>query len=911
MQATGGSQSTETHPSDEDCHFAKYLRELRENLNSEANQERWNWFCNTLEQITTEAQEAVRLPPLQEGDRQVRQEDITDCSYIQKLYRRNRRRAIRLILHGGTPKCQIEAETVDDYFRKEWSTRQSDLRVYQTEPHQERRPMELGNFTNQEVVRRLRRSENTAPGGDRLTYRHWKTLDPDGILLTLIYNTCLKYKKIPPAWKTARTVLIFKKGDPNKIENYRPISLLRTIFKTYTGLLTARLTQWVQTNNALSHSQKGFMPHDGIHEHQYVLTRYMDEARRTRTGLCIAWLDLRNAFGSISHSAILAALESSRIGEHFTQIVADIYTGSTATVTTAHRATGSIPVLAGVRQGCPLSGMLFNLAINPLLEARNTEREPKNETLAFADDICIISPDPKTLQQRLNEISTLTERMGLHLNPEKSCTMHYSGSAPSGCRNTVFKICDRTLPILRTTETVKFLGKPVGFNILSDWSSLKTHMETTQKIMTSSLAPWQRIDAIKTFLYPSIQFSLRTGALDKSDWKKFDQFIRPMIKSTLNLPMRASNDYLYGARPMGCLGIPLATEDHDVVTVDGAYKLLTSPDPVIRVLANQHLKQTVKDRIGHDPTADQTGKYLSASQEEEFEATTNRLRNIWTRARVASQHLNCKWEMTGEPQITREDATIHPPQRNKICHTIRTQLRKAKTRTLHEAPHQGKVQEVVSLSRDSSHFLTTGLYVRFADWRFIHRARLGLVPLNMYRFNAGPKNCRRCNNGDESLPHVINHCSAHRRAILERHNAIVGRIKVAAEKKFRVIAENRTVIEGCMIRPDLLLVQQRTALILDVTVAFENRVQAFQEARARKMSHYIKLRENLLKTYDKAEIIPFVIGSLGSWDPENDNFVSRICSRTYAKTFRKLCVTDTIRFSRNIYTEHLTGVRQE
>lgn len=53
--------------------------------------------------------------------------------------------------------------------------------------------------------------------------------------------------------------------------------------------------------------------------------------------------------------------------------------------------------------------------------------------------------------------------------------------------------------------------------------------------------------------------------------------------------------------------------------------------------------------------------------------------------------------------------------------------------------------------------------------------------------------------------------------------------------KFRIIAENRTVLGGCMIRPDLLLVHQRTSYIVDVTIAFENRIQAFEEARARKL----------------------------------------------------------------------------
>lgn len=210
-----------------------------------------------------------------------------------------------------------------------------------------------------------------------------------------------------------------KKGDPNQVNNYRPISLLRTIFKVYTGLLTARLSKWIQDNTALSHNQKGFMPHDGVYEHQYALSQYMDETRRSRTDHCIAWLDLQNAFGTIAHTAILASLENAKVGNHFTEIVKDIYMGCTSKVITANQAMEPIPMVAGVIQACPLSGLIFNMAIDILLRTCNAEISSQHEALAFADDICLLAPNPTELQQRLNNTMRMTERMGLHLNPDK------------------------------------------------------------------------------------------------------------------------------------------------------------------------------------------------------------------------------------------------------------------------------------------------------------------------------------------------------------------------------------------------------------------------------------------------------------------------------------------------------------
>lgn len=194
-----------------------------------------------------------------------------------------------------------------------------------------------------------------------------------------------------------------------------------------------------------------------------------------------------------------------------------------------------------------------------------------------------------------------------------------------------------------------------------------------------------------------------------------------------------------------------------------------------------------------------------------MQTSTNRYANIWTRSLVASGHLSCKWNLEPEVKITVDGKVTHAQHRQLLCHNLGLGLRERRTAALHAAPHQGKVMEVVSLSRASSHFLTTGSFTRFADWRFLHRARLGLVPLGAYNFNGGATSCRRCNNSIETLPHDLNHCPAHNRGILARHNAIVERIKVAASTKMRLVAENREVLEGDHTRPDLLLVHQRTA----------------------------------------------------------------------------------------------------
>lgn len=150
---------------------------------------------------------------------------------------------------------------------------------------------------------------------------------------------------------------------------------------------------------------------------------------------------------------------------------------------------------------------------------------------------------------------------------------------------------------------------------------------------------------------------------------------------------------------------------------------------------------------------------------------------------------------------------------------------------------------------------------------------------------------------------MLNHCPAHNRGVLARHNAIVERIKTAASTEILFVAENREVLEGDHTRPGLLLVHQRTAFIVDATIVCEHRQTSFEEARARKISKYTEMRQSLARTSDKVEIVPFLIGSLGSWDPKNESSLAKLCTRRYVH----LCVSDTIPWSRDLYIEHVTG----
>ncbi|GIY44818.1 retrovirus-related Pol polyprotein from type-1 retrotransposable element R2 [Caerostris darwini] len=162
----------------------------------------------------------------------------------------------------------------------------------------------------------------------------------------------------------------------------------------------------------------------------------------------------------------------------------------------------AIPIRSVVKQGCPLSGLFFNIAIDPIIRSLQGASD-QHKVLAFADDLCLISNHPADFQDLLDH---QMNRLGLHLNPNKSFAFHMRGSTPVGTCDTSFLINNHRLHPVHEGEFHKFLGKPVELNAVPNYSSLNDLAELGFKLATSKLTPWQRLDAL-LLLIPAVPYA--------------------------------------------------------------------------------------------------------------------------------------------------------------------------------------------------------------------------------------------------------------------------------------------------------------------------------------------------------------------------------------------------------------------
>ncbi|GBN58664.1 hypothetical protein AVEN_243521-1 [Araneus ventricosus] len=229
---------------------------------------------------------------------------------------------------------------------------------------------------------------------------------------------------------------------------------------------------------------------------------------------------------------------------------------------------------------------------------------------------------------------------------------------------------------------------------------------------------------------------------------------------------------------------------------------------------------------------------------------------------------------------------IQASERKKVLFSIRDRLRTMRSNRLLLCPKQGKAMECVAKSKASSHFLFTGDYTSFAVYRFFGFARLDLLALrgNQPWKKNGDTSCRGCDECElETLPHELNHCT-----ILAKNQAVGPLGK----------------------RPDLVVQIGKEVFIIDVCIPFENRYESFDRARQEKLEKYAHLIPHYSVNGCKASVIPIIVGALGSWDHKNDKFLLKHMTKSYLNKFHKLCCSDVLHWSRDIFVEHVTGHRQ-
>ena len=123
--------------------------------------------------------------------------------------------------------------------------------------------------------------------------------EEEEILETLktLFNKCLDIGKVASDWKKAVTVLLYKEGDKQDLNNCIPIALLSQIYKLLSRILVRRLTNKMKTYQ--THEQASFRRNYSTIDHLLTVKVLIENVNEYHISLYVALVDYENAFDSI------------------------------------------------------------------------------------------------------------------------------------------------------------------------------------------------------------------------------------------------------------------------------------------------------------------------------------------------------------------------------------------------------------------------------------------------------------------------------------------------------------------------------------------------------------------------------------------------------------------------------------
>ena len=439
-------------------------------------------------------------------------------------------------------------------------------------------------FTPNEVKQTIQKySLKKSPGFDLITAEVARCLPKKAIvLITYIFNACLRLSYFPMLWKFSKIVLFSKPDKPlDTPTSFRPISLLPFLSKVLERLILRRLMPHIIANNILPNTQFGFRnSHSTIHQLHRVVDVISTSLEKKLYCSCV-FLDVAQAFDRVWHeglqyklkkflpSPLYLLIKSYLTDRHF-QVQFNSSTSEIASIN------------AGVPQGGILSPFLFNIYV--------ADQPTMQQTIVadYADDKVILSINENPLiasshlQAHLDLLSEWYEKWRVKINQNKSIHTTFTlkqGICPNITLNNV---------LIPSSDTVKYLGL-----VLDKRLTWKKHLQTKRLTLNNRmrmLSPLlirnkystlnTKLITYKSLLKPIWTYGLQLwGAAKKSNTNRIQTFQNISLRRLTNAPPYISNHTLHND-----LHMKTVNEEARIFYTRFHKKLQTHSNPLIKDL---------------------------------------------------------------------------------------------------------------------------------------------------------------------------------------------------------------------------------------------------------------------------------------------------------------------------------------
>ena len=377
-----------------------------------------------------------------------------------------------------------------------------------------------------------------AAGTDELSSRLLVELKEDICYPVMkIISESLRSGIVPDDWKSANVSPIFKKGNRQRVENYRPVSLTSLIGKACETVIRDAILDHLDRHQLIVDSQHGFRRGGSCLSN---LLQFLDAVTGSldkNNCIDVVYLDFAKAFDKVPHVRLLDKVNKHGIGGKVGLWIKEWLHDRKQRVCISGRCSSWMSVTSGVPQGSVLGPLLFLIFINDL------ESGLLSSLLKFADDtkvFCQVNGehDQKQLQADLNCLTEWSEKWQMPFNTSKCRVMHL-GRANSKYEYTMG---NHTLEV--TTEE-KDLGVIISSNLKPSRQCQQAYSKANRALglihrSISFKTPYVLLRLYKSLVRPHLEYCISAWAphyvRDKALLERVQHRFTRMVPGMKHLP---------------------------------------------------------------------------------------------------------------------------------------------------------------------------------------------------------------------------------------------------------------------------------------------------------------------------------------------------------------------------------------
>ena len=286
------------------------------------------------------------------------------------------------------------------------------------------------NITMEQLKNQLRKVSNwKAPGPDGVQGFWMKKITNLHERMITQLNNIMQTGEVPKWMTVGRTVLCVKdESIGNAADNFRPISCLPIMWKILTGVLSDNIYNYVETNGLFPSEQKGCKRKSRGTKDQLLIDKLIiQNCKRRKTNLSVAWIDYRKAYDMVPHSWIIECLKMIGVSENIITLIKNSMKNWETILTAGNEELGNVKIERGIFQGDSLSPLLFIICLIPLsLILRKCQakynlgkNKPDINHLLFMDDLKLFAKSENEIDTLVNTVHIFSQDIGMEFGVKK------------------------------------------------------------------------------------------------------------------------------------------------------------------------------------------------------------------------------------------------------------------------------------------------------------------------------------------------------------------------------------------------------------------------------------------------------------------------------------------------------------